>query len=62
MECGVAPLPATTTLDHGAVYAAADQSQGMACTGYIALYRFLPGRDEVRVLAIKHQRELDYPA
>jgi plasmid stabilization system protein ParE len=30
-------------------------------TGYLALYRFLPGRDEVRVLAIRHQRELDYP-
>jgi len=30
-------------------------------TGYLALYRFLPERDEVRVLAIRHQRELDYP-
>lgn len=30
-------------------------------TGYIALYRFLPGSDEVRLLAIRHQRELDYP-
>jgi plasmid stabilization system protein ParE len=30
-------------------------------TGYVALYRFLPGRDLVRVLAIRHQRELDYP-
>ena len=30
-------------------------------TGYIALYRFLPRRDEVRVLALRHQRELDYP-
>jgi plasmid stabilization system protein ParE len=30
-------------------------------TGYVALYRFLPGRDEVRVLALRHQRELDYP-
>jgi len=30
-------------------------------TGYVALYRFLPARDEVRVLAIRHQRELDYP-
>jgi len=30
-------------------------------TGYVALYRFLPQRDEVRVLAIRHQRELDYP-
>ena len=31
-------------------------------TGYVALYRFLPSSDEVRVLAIKHQRELDYPS
>jgi plasmid stabilization system protein ParE len=30
-------------------------------TGYVALYRFLPARREVRVLAIRHQRELDYP-
>jgi plasmid stabilization system protein ParE len=30
-------------------------------TGYVALYRFLPERDEVRVLALRHQRELDYP-
>ncbi len=30
-------------------------------TGYVALYRFVPARDEVRVLAIRHQRELDYP-
>jgi plasmid stabilization system protein ParE len=30
-------------------------------TGYLALYRFIPVRDEVRVLAIRHQRELDYP-
>jgi plasmid stabilization system protein ParE len=30
-------------------------------TGYIALYRFLPMRDQVRILAIRHQRELDYP-
>ncbi|MBI4951900.1 MAG: type II toxin-antitoxin system RelE/ParE family toxin [Myxococcales bacterium] len=30
-------------------------------TGYVALYRFEPSRDEVRVLAIRHQRELDYP-
>jgi plasmid stabilization system protein ParE len=28
-------------------------------TGYVALYRFLPNRDEVRILAIRHQRELD---
>jgi plasmid stabilization system protein ParE len=31
-------------------------------TGYVALYRFLPDRDLVRVLAIRHQRELDFPA
>jgi len=30
-------------------------------TGHIALYRFLPHLEEVRVLAIRHQRELDYP-
>lgn len=30
-------------------------------TGYVALYWFIPGRDEVVVLAIRHQRELDYP-
>lgn len=30
-------------------------------TGYLALYRFVPQADEVRVLAIRHQRELDYP-
>lgn len=29
-------------------------------TGYLALYRFLFVRDEVRILAIRHQRELDY--
>jgi plasmid stabilization system protein ParE len=27
-------------------------------TGYIALYRFIVPRDEVRVLAIRHQREI----
>jgi plasmid stabilization system protein ParE len=31
-------------------------------TGYVVLYRFLPDRDLVRVLAIRHQRELDFPA
>jgi plasmid stabilization system protein ParE len=31
-------------------------------TGYVALYRFLPGWSQVRILAIRHQRELDYPA
>jgi plasmid stabilization system protein ParE len=29
-------------------------------TGYVALYRFVPVRDQVRVLALRHQRELDY--
>jgi plasmid stabilization system protein ParE len=29
-------------------------------TGYVALYRFLPVRQEVRILAIRHQRELYY--
>ena len=29
-------------------------------TGYLALYRFDPISDQVRVLAIRHQRELDY--
>ena len=31
-------------------------------TGYIALYRFLPERNLIRLLAIRHQHELDYPA
>jgi plasmid stabilization system protein ParE len=31
-------------------------------TGYVALYRFVPARREVRVLAIKRQREFRYPA
>jgi len=30
-------------------------------TGYIALYRFIAVQDLVRVLAIRHQRELDFP-
>jgi plasmid stabilization system protein ParE len=30
-------------------------------TGYVALYRFVPARDQVRVLALRHQREIDYP-
>jgi plasmid stabilization system protein ParE len=29
-------------------------------SGYIALYRFVVSRDEVRVLAIRHQRELGF--
>lgn len=30
-------------------------------TGYLALYRFLPEINQVRVLAVRHQRQLDYP-
>ena len=30
-------------------------------TGYVALYRFLPARELIRILAIRQQRELDYP-
>jgi len=30
-------------------------------TGYVALYRFVPARDEVRMLALRHQREVDHP-
>lgn len=31
-------------------------------TGYVALYRFLPGHGGmIRILAIRHQRELDFP-
>jgi plasmid stabilization system protein ParE len=30
-------------------------------TGYVALYRFVPARDQVRILAVRHQRELGYP-
>lgn len=29
--------------------------------GYVALYRFLPEHRLIRILAIRHQRELDYP-
>lgn len=29
-------------------------------TGYIALYRFVVPQDEVRVLAIRHQREIGF--
>jgi plasmid stabilization system protein ParE len=29
-------------------------------TGYVALYRFVPIKDEVRILAIRHQREIDF--
>lgn len=31
-------------------------------TGYVALYRHVPARDEVRILGLRHQHELDYPA
>ncbi len=31
-------------------------------SGHVALYRFVPARDQVRILAIRHQLELDYPA
>lgn len=30
-------------------------------SGYLALYQFFPSQDEVWVLALRHQRELDYP-
>ena len=30
-------------------------------TGYVALYRFVPRERVVRILAIRHQRELRYP-
>lgn len=30
-------------------------------TGYVALYRFHSVKDEVRVLALRHQREIDFP-
>ncbi len=29
-------------------------------TGYIALYRFVVVRDEVRILALRHQREIGF--
>ncbi len=29
-------------------------------TGYVALYRFVISRDEVRLLAIRHQREIGF--
>jgi addiction module RelE/StbE family toxin len=29
-------------------------------TGYVALYRFVIGQDEVRILALRHQRELGF--
>jgi plasmid stabilization system protein ParE len=30
-------------------------------TGFVALYRFSPQLDQVRILRIRHQRELGYP-
>jgi plasmid stabilization system protein ParE len=29
-------------------------------SGYVALYRFVTARDEVRILAIRHQREVGF--
>jgi plasmid stabilization system protein ParE len=29
-------------------------------TGYLALDRFVPAREEVRVLSVRHQREIGY--
>jgi plasmid stabilization system protein ParE len=29
-------------------------------TGYVALYRFVPARQEIRILSIRHQREIGY--
>jgi plasmid stabilization system protein ParE len=29
-------------------------------SGYVAIYRFVIARDEVRILAIRHQREVGY--
>jgi plasmid stabilization system protein ParE len=29
-------------------------------TGYLALYRFLVPQDEIRILAIRHQREIGF--
>ena len=30
-------------------------------TGFVALYRHLPDQNLVRVLAVRHQRQIDYP-
>jgi plasmid stabilization system protein ParE len=30
-------------------------------TGYVALYRFVPARNQVRILAVRQQIELGYP-
>jgi Plasmid stabilisation system protein. len=29
-------------------------------TGYVALYRFVVPRDEIRILALRHQREIGF--
>jgi plasmid stabilization system protein ParE len=29
-------------------------------TGYVALYRFVVSQDEVRILALRHQREIGF--
>ena len=29
-------------------------------SGYVAIYRFVIARDEIRILAIRHQREVGY--
>jgi len=29
-------------------------------TGYVALYRFLPAKDRVDILAVRHQRECGF--
>jgi plasmid stabilization system protein ParE len=33
---------------------------GFGASGYLALYRFEPTLDAVTVLAVRHQKELDY--
>jgi plasmid stabilization system protein ParE len=30
-------------------------------SGYVALYRFIPAHKQIRILALRHQLELDYP-
>jgi len=30
-------------------------------TGYVALYRIVPEQNLIRLLAVRHQRDLDYP-
>ena len=31
-------------------------------TGYVALYRFVPALEQVRILSVRHQREIGYRA